>query len=62
MDITIYIAMRLYDKEDKEYHVTIPYSLRGSLCMWKELIINWNKWSFSEKRTDRICCKLIKKL
>ena len=60
MDIRIYIAIVLYDKLGRETYTTMVYSLRGSLFTWKYLILNWNEWSFSEKRTDRICYKLNK--
>lgn len=61
MDIRIYYALKCYRDGDRIEYYTMPYSLRGSLFMWRTWLRYWDRWSFSEKRTDRICCKLNKK-
>ena len=60
MDIVIYYAVKRYRGGDRIEYYTMPYSLRGSLYMWRTWLRYWNRWSFSEKRTDRICYKLNK--
>ena len=60
MDIIIYYALKCYRGGDRIEYYTMPYSLRGSLYMWRTWLRYWNRWSFSEKRTDRICYKLNK--
>lgn len=57
----IYYALWRYIDDDNIEYYTMPYSLRGSLFMWKTWLLKWNKWTFSENRTNKICNKLNKK-
>lgn len=59
--MVIYYAICRYIDDDNIEYYTMPYSLRGSLFMWKTWLLKWNKWTFSEKRTNKICNKLNKK-
>lgn len=59
--MVIYYAICRYIYDDNIEYYTMPYSLRGSLFMWKTWLLKWNKWTFSEKRTNNICNKLNKK-
>lgn len=56
----IYYALKRYIDDNNVEYSTMPYSVRGSLFMWKTWLMKWNMWTFSEKRTNKICNKLNK--
>lgn len=58
MNVSIYVAVRINGKND---YITMIYNLCSHIYSWRYLIANWNEWSFSENKTDRICYKLNKK-
>lgn len=57
--LIIYYALKTYNG-NKIVYLNIPYDLKGSLFMWRAWIKDWNMWSFSEKKTQKICDKLNK--
>ena len=59
MNVSIYIAARVNVDDD---YITMVYNLCSHLYTWRYLISNWKQWSFSEKKTDRICYKLNKNM